>query len=139
MLDSEISTRCDLSFTATSDNPGINSNWYVAHDPNGYWGDTVPIGRRYFSEVAELAAKDELEAFHAMLYAITAPGWNHTSAGVGYGIEHGFSERLAAAAIIGLRAMRNGVSAYAPEVTPPTKQRDKASHKSKKAPTRKMF
>lgn len=139
MLDSEISTRCDLSFTATSDNPGINSNWYVAHDPNGYWGDTVPIGRRYFSEVAGLAAKDELEAFYAVLCAITAPGWNHTSAGAGYGIEHGFSERLAAAAIIGLRAMRNGVSPYVPEVTQPAKHRDKASRKSSKATARKKL
>jgi hypothetical protein len=115
MLDFEISTRRDLSFTATSDDPGIKSNWYVEHDSSGYWGDTVLRGRRYFSEIAELASKDELEAFHAMLFAITAPGWNHTDVGIGYGIEHGFSERLAAAAIIGLRAMRDGMSPYAPE------------------------
>ncbi|GBH28732.1 hypothetical protein [Burkholderia vietnamiensis] len=115
VTDLEIATRRDLSFTATDDSPGIRSNWNVSHDMNGYWHDSVRVGRRYFAEIAELAAKDEEEAFDAVLYAIMAREWNHTPDGAGWGIEHGFSERLAAATILGLRAMRNGAAPYDPE------------------------
>ncbi|CAG9270274.1 hypothetical protein BCEP4_60128 [Burkholderia cepacia] len=112
--DLEISTRGDLSFTATEDRPCISSNWNVPHDMNGYWSDGIRIGKRYFAEVAELAAKDEREAFYAVLCAIMEGEWNHAHGGHGWGIEHGFSESLAAAAILGLRTMRNGATPYAP-------------------------
>ncbi|MBY4770663.1 hypothetical protein [Burkholderia ambifaria] len=115
VADLEIATRRDLSFIATSDLPGISSNWNVPHDMNGYWSDGIRIGRRHFAEIAQLAAKDEEAAFDAVLHAITAPEWNHTPHGTGWGIEHGFSERLAAATILGLRAMRNGTAPYDPE------------------------
>ncbi len=107
-----INSRRDLSFTKTSDQPGVVSNWYVPHDMEGYWGDTVPVGRRYFAEVAELASINEDEAYYAILTAINAAEWNHANGGVGWGIEHGFSERLAAAALIGLRALRDGAAPY---------------------------
>lgn len=112
MAESNITTRRDLSFTATSDEPGIVSNWNVPHDMGSYCGDTVPIGRRYFSEVAELAAVDEYQAFLAMLTAINSSEWNHSQDGTGWGIERGFSEQLAAAALVGLRAMRDGAKPY---------------------------
>lgn len=96
-----ISSRRDLSFTATSDDPGIHSNWSVPHDKNGYWGDTVQIGRRLFSEIEELSTRDEDEAFFAIVCALSAHEWNGA-----WGIEYGFSERLAAAAIVGIRALR---------------------------------
>ena len=44
MTKSNITSRRDLSFTATSDAPGIVSNWNVPHDLNSYCGDTEPIG-----------------------------------------------------------------------------------------------
>lgn len=104
-----ISSREHLSFTATSDAPGIRSNWSVPHAKDSYWGDTVPIGRRYFAEVAELASGDEKKAIAAIVHAITSPEWNHTEDGCGWGIEQGFSEELAEAAVIGLRAIREGL------------------------------
>ena len=112
MTKPNITTRRDLSFTATSDAPGIVSNWNVPHDKGSYCGDTVPIGRRYFAEVEELAITDEHDAFLAMLTAINSPEWNHTAEGTGWGIERGFTEQLAAAALIGLRAMRDGAEPY---------------------------
>ena len=78
MATPSITTRKDLSFTATSDGPGIKSNWRVPHDNEGYWGDTVPIGQRHFAEVRELAATNEKEALDAILFAITSPEWNRT-------------------------------------------------------------
>jgi len=108
MATSSISSRKNLSFTATSDAPGIKSNWSVPHAKDGYWGDTVPIGQRHFAEVAELASCNEKEAIAAIVFAITSPEWNHTPDGVGWGIEQGFSQELAEAAVIGLRAIREG-------------------------------
>lgn len=112
MAKPNIASREDLSFTATSDNPGIVSNWKVPHDKGGYWGDTVPIGRRYFSEVCELAAVDERASFYAILTAIDSVEWNHSESGCGWGIEYGFSQELAAAAVIGLRTMREGAASF---------------------------
>jgi hypothetical protein len=112
MTKSNITSRRELSFVATSDEPGIVSNWKVPHDKGGYVGDTVPIGHRHFSEVAELAEVNEHQAFYAILAAINSPEWNHTKDGTGWGIECGFTERLAAAAVIGLRAMREGAEPY---------------------------
>ena len=105
-----ISSRKDLSFTATSDGPGIRSNWNVPHAKDGYWGDTVPIGQRTFGEVADLASRDEKEAIDAIVCAIMSREWNHTpDGGCGWGIEHGFSKELAEVAVIGLRAIREGL------------------------------
>lgn len=41
MADEHITSRKDLSFTATSDAPVIRSNWNVHHAKGDYWGDTV--------------------------------------------------------------------------------------------------
>lgn len=103
-----IKSRLDLSFTATSDDAGIRSNWSVPHDSNGYCGDTMPIGKRLFLEVEALAVIDESEAFDAIVFAITARDWNRTADGTGWGIELGFSQRLAELAIIGMRTVREG-------------------------------
>jgi hypothetical protein len=112
MADTNFTSRRELSFTATSDAPGIASNWNVPHDKDSYCGDTVPIGRRYFDEVAELAVHNEREAFYAVLTAINSPEWNHTADGSGWGIERGFSQQVVAAALVGLRAMREGADPY---------------------------
>lgn len=78
------------------------SNWDVPHDWNGSWHVGIEVGRRHFAEVAELAAHDEQEAFGAIecaLLKFQSGGW---------GIETGFAIEVARAAVVGLRALRDG-------------------------------
>ncbi|PZP97164.1 MAG: hypothetical protein DI587_18465 [Variovorax paradoxus] len=103
-----IARRQDLSFTATGDEGRVTSNWSVWHNSRGYCGDTHRIGERMFKEVEALASVDEQEAFDAIVFAITAPTWDRTETGSGWGIEAGFSRRLAELAIVGARAVRTG-------------------------------
>lgn len=94
-----ICTRDDLSFTARDaqgrmvnwprNNPGVAADWEK--------------GMTFFDqEVSALAAFDETEAFHAIQFAIMGMGSRYTN------LEIGFAQRVAAAAVLGLRAMRNG-------------------------------
>lgn len=98
-----VSTRCDLSFHKAAPQPGA-CNWQVEDKRTEQWQDNQEAGRALFDEVAKLAEANEIEAFFALLTAPTAPTWK--SAG---GIESGFAERMAAAAVIGLRVMRSGI------------------------------
>ncbi|MFU2327755.1 hypothetical protein [Pseudomonas sp. NFX98] len=100
-----IRTRDDLSFTARDvrgilvnwprNNPGVATDWEK--------------GKTFFDhEVSALAAFDETEAFEAIQFAITDMCGRCTC------LELGFAERIAAAAVLGLRAMRNGEDDFAP-------------------------
>lgn len=97
-----ITSRLDLSFTER-DSEGRLSNWCVPHDPQGSWHAGVELGYLHFSEIAELASCDETEAYHAIRCALNDLGWQSG----GWGIECGFSEALARAAVAGLRALAN--------------------------------
>lgn len=98
--------RDDLSFTKRDDE-GRLINW-----PRYNYG--VPADWKkgiacFDGEVAELAAHDETEAFHAIQFAIADMGGRSTS------LEIGFIDRVARAAVIGLRAMRNGTQRFEPK------------------------
>jgi hypothetical protein len=103
-------SRDDLSFTAR-DAEGRLDNWRVVHSQNDNWGQTVPRGKGYFSEVAALAQFSEQDAFHAIYCAVNDRGWDNR----GWGEEYGFSRELAAAAIVGLRALRAGAKRFNPD------------------------
>jgi len=100
-----IRTRDDLSFTARDvqgrmvnwprNNPGVAADW----EKGMYFFD---------QEVSALAAFDETEAFHAIQFAIMGMGGRYTN------LEIGFAERVAAAAVVGLHAMRDGASEFVP-------------------------
>lgn len=102
--------RQDLSFTAL-DSEGRMINWNVRHSMTDNWQDTVPQGNALFLEVAKLAQHSEAEAYHAMRLAVSDPRWSGE-----WGEEYGFMESLAKAAIIGLRALRDGSPSYDPDV-----------------------
>jgi hypothetical protein len=100
-----IHTREDLSFTALDvqgrmvnwprDNPGVAADWEK--------------GMTFFDhEVSALAVIDETEAFDAIQFAIMDMGGRFTN------LEIGFVQRVAAAAVLGLRAMRNGEADFVP-------------------------
>lgn len=101
----QIRSREDLSFTSRDErgcminwprnNPGVNSDWEK--------------GIGFFEgEIAALAAFDETEAFHAIEFAISGMARRATS------LEGGFAESVARAAVLGLRAMRNGSARFEP-------------------------
>lgn len=100
-----IKTREDLSFTQRDpegrpinwprNNPGVAADWQK--------------GINFFdAEVTTLAAHDETEAFHAIQFALIGMGGRSTM------LEVGFIDRVAKAAIVGLRAMREGAEQFAP-------------------------
>ncbi len=68
-----ILSRDDLSFTKR-DVAGRLINWQVSHDQNEPWGEKFAVGQRYMEEVAELATHSELEAYHAIQYALSGGG-----------------------------------------------------------------
>jgi hypothetical protein len=101
-----IKSRDELSFTIRGEHGGL-INWNVKHDLEDYWSEHVEIGKRYFSEIVELAEYSERDGLFGMLYAICSPTFL-----AGWGEEHGFVEMMARAAIIGMRAIRNGADTH---------------------------
>ncbi|MGY3172402.1 hypothetical protein ACVWYU_001779 [Pseudomonas sp. TE12234] len=100
-----VQTRDDLSFTVR-DPLGRMVNW-PRNNP-GVAADREK-GMTYFDhEVSALASFDETEAFHAVQFAIIGMGGHYTN------LEIGFAQRVAAAAVLGLRAMRNGMPDFVP-------------------------
>lgn len=100
-----IKTREDLSFTK-HDSDGVFIGWPrnnpgVAED----WDKGVAF---FDDEVSRLASHDETEAFYAIRYAIINMGGHYTN------LEIGFADRVARAAALGLRAMREGVAQFEP-------------------------
>jgi len=59
-------------------------------------------------EVSSLAAFNETEAYEAIQFAIVGMGGRATC------LEIGFAQQIAKAAVLGLRAMRNGEAEFAP-------------------------
>lgn len=104
-MKTSIKTRDDLSFTKRDpqgrlinwprNNPGVAADWQKGID-------------FFDAEVATLAANDETEAFHAIQFALTGMGGRSTM------LEIGFIDRVTKAAMIGLRAMREGALQFAP-------------------------
>ena len=92
-----IRTRDDLPFTER-DREGRLNNWAVPHEFDGCWHRGVRIGYAFFEAVAELARHNPQEAIEALQYAPNTPTWRSN----GWGIECGFSEMVARAAIKGL-------------------------------------
>lgn len=98
-------TRDDLSFTARDDegrminwprnNPGVAADWKK--------------GMAFFDhEIVDLAGNDETEAFKAIWCALEGMGGRYTC------LEIGFIDRVARAAMVGLRALRDGVEQFEP-------------------------
>lgn len=85
---------------------GIASHWSVPHDPVALYDEGFAIGRRFFEAAASLAETSERQAVFALSMPMNSAGWRG-----GWGIESGFSQALAEAAIVGLRTMRAGASA----------------------------
>jgi|GEM_PF-4118379 len=102
-----VRTRDDLSFTCR-DETGVLVNWEVPNDQNAKWSNCRMIGQRLFEEVEALALANEKDAFHAMVYAINSIKWRNT----GDGIETGFAEAMASAAILGIRTLLSGADRY---------------------------
>lgn len=111
-----IRNRNDLSFTVKDDKNCL-INWRVPHDHNGYWHDGLEVGHSHFNEVAELASNNELDAFHAVRFALSGSlefkrGHTTEFQNNGWGIEDGFAKEVARAAIDGLRARQAGATPY---------------------------
>lgn len=106
MADKNVTCRDELSFTTREEYNRMN-NWIVHALRGTHWEPNIETGRGLFDEIAKLAESNELDAYLAMQTAVTAPEWKPTN-----GIEYGFAQHLAAAAIIGLRAIREGSVPY---------------------------
>lgn len=95
--------RDDLSFTQRDDT-GLLINW-PPHNP-GVAADWEKGITFLEGEIAELAASNEVEALHAIQFAILGMGGRTTC------LEFGFAESVARAAVLGMRAMRNGTQRF---------------------------
>lgn len=115
----QIKTRDDLSFTRR-DEGGRLVNWSIPHDRNGNWGELYEVGQGFLAEIAELAAHDEREAYHAVQFALSGSqefrrGQGTGFGNTGWGQESGFAEAIARAVIDGLRARKGGQEAFDPK------------------------
>jgi hypothetical protein len=104
-MTSLIKTREDLSFTQR-DSAGRMVNWPrnnpgVAED----WDKGIAF---VDVEVCALASHDETEAFNAIWCALVGMGGRYTN------LEIGFVDRVARAAVLGLRVMREGATPFEP-------------------------
>ncbi|TEA58543.1 hypothetical protein [Pseudomonas sp. CH235] len=104
-MSAAIRSRDDLSFTKRDD-AGRLINWpRYNYGVPGDWEKGIAC---FDVEIAELATHDETEAFHAIQFAIVGMGGRCTS------LETGFIDRVARAAVIGLRSLRAGAEQFAP-------------------------
>lgn len=105
-MNASIRSREHLSFTKRDpegrlinwprNNPGVAADWQK--------------GIEFFEgEVFELAAHDETEAFNAIQFAIAGMGARTTN------LELGFIDRVARAAVLGLRVIRGGAARFEPK------------------------
>ncbi|MDI2594085.1 hypothetical protein POF45_22020 [Pseudomonas sp. 681] len=115
-------TRDDLSFTARIHNeidpqyPRL-VNWAPVEIPHqkDQWNIGRDMGLKMMDELARLADVDEPEAFNAIRFAPDSRNW------VGErGTESGFSEGIAALAIVGLRYLARGAQSFDPENPQPS-------------------
>jgi len=107
-VNADVKSRDDLSFTVRDgegrlinwprNNPGVAADWQKGID--------------FFEcEVRDLANRDETEAFDAIRFALCGMGGRYTC------LELGFIERVALAAMVGLRALREGAQPFTPAET----------------------
>ncbi|WP_085730382.1 MULTISPECIES: hypothetical protein [unclassified Pseudomonas] len=107
-MSAAIRSRDDLSFTVRDvegrlvnwprNNPGVAADWQKGID--------------FFEcEVRDLANHDETEAFNAIRFALVGMGGRTTN------LELGFIERVALAAMVGIRALRDGAQPFTPAET----------------------
>ena len=127
---SKIRRREDLSFTHRDEN-GFLRNWVVPHDPVGDWSEGWHAGAAMFEEVTELAKVGEKSAYDAIRHPLSQDqGFRRE----GWGIECGFADEVARAAIDGLRARRMGLQAFDPKAKPVAKSSRAALPKKGKTP-----
>ncbi|EPM73245.1 hypothetical protein A584_01806 [Pseudomonas syringae pv. theae ICMP 3923] len=115
-------SRDSLSFTAREhredfpDCPAL-INWLPVSVPLqiNQWNIGVDIGLKMIDELAELASESEVEAFNAIKFAFNSPNWKVG----GHGVEMGFSEGIAALAMLGLRHLALGGRPFDPEKPKP--------------------
>lgn len=104
-MNGSVRTREDLSFTQRDvegrlinwprNNPGVAADWEKGID--------------FFEcEMRDLATHDETEAFDAIRFALSGMGGRYTC------LELGFIERVALAAMVGIRALRDGAQPFTP-------------------------
>lgn len=105
-MNTAIQTRDDLSFTKR-DSEGRLINW--PRNNLGVAADWQKGFDFFKCEVLHLAAHDETEAFYAIQFALVGMGGRYTC------LEIGFIDRVAHAAVIGLRAMRNSAERFQPQ------------------------
>lgn len=107
-MNGSVRAREDLSFTQRDvegrlinwprNNPGVAADWQKGID--------------FFEcEVCDLATHDETEAFDAIRFALVGMGGRYTC------LEIGFIEHVALAAMVGLRALREGAQPFRPAET----------------------
>ncbi|ROL66733.1 hypothetical protein BLX41_23055 [Pseudomonas protegens] len=100
-----IQTREDMSFTRRDDQ-GRLINW-PRNNPGA--AEDWRKGAAFFDcEVCELASHDETEAFDAIRFALLGMGGWYTN------LEVGFVDRVARAAVMGLRGLRGGTEQFEP-------------------------
>jgi hypothetical protein len=120
--DRQAKSRDDLSFTARvhredfPDHPLLN-NWLPVSVPTqeNQWNIGRDIGLKMINELADLASDNEVDAFDAIQFAFNSPTWKVG----GHGVETGFSEGIAALAILGLRHLALGGLPFDPESPKP--------------------
>ncbi|MGP6460691.1 hypothetical protein [Pseudomonas parakoreensis] len=107
-MSAAIRSRDDLSFTQRDD-AGRLINWpRCNYGVPGDWERGIAC---FDAEIAELAAYDETEAFNAIRFALVGMGGRTTN------LELGFIERVALAAMVGIRALRDGAQPFTPAET----------------------
>ena len=104
-MSAAIRTRDDLSFTKRDD-AGRLINWPLYN--YGVPADWEKGIACFDGEVTELAAHDETEAFWAINAALVGMCGRCTS------LEGAFIDRVARAAVLGLRTMRGGAACFEP-------------------------
>ena len=102
-----IESRDDLSFTRR-DEEGCLVNWSPPpYNPKENWAVGIETGKGFFREIVELARNNPKEAEQAILHALAVSSeFEH---GTGYsnrgrGIEYGFAQSMAKAAVYGIRS-----------------------------------
>jgi hypothetical protein len=104
-MSAAIRSRDDLSFTVR-DVEGRLVNWpRNNHGVAADWQKGIDF---FECEVRDLANHDETEAFNAIRFALVGMGGRTTN------LELGFIERVALAAMVGLRALRDGAKPFTP-------------------------
>ncbi|MDS1310499.1 hypothetical protein [Marinobacter xiaoshiensis] len=106
-----IASRDDLSFTRRDESEYRRLvNWAPQRVPvqNGQWNIEFEMGKAMAAEVCALQRVNEDDAYNSIRAAMNAPSWQIG----GYGAESGFSDEIAALAIVGMRALNAGAEPF---------------------------